>query len=65
VGQSLGDIAEAAMGKTNAIAEAKGQGVILYTWSAKNPGSVAQARNLSKFAPVGAVLVGINLDQDV
>ena len=65
VGQSLGDIAVAAVGKTNAIAEAKGQGVVIYTWSTKSPGSVAQARNLSKLAPAGAVLVGINLDQNM
>lgn len=65
VGQSLPDIARAALGADNIISSTHGRGIILYTWATGSSGSISAAKNMAKSTAAGARLIGVNLDHDV
>lgn len=65
VGRSLAALAAPVAGRDNPFAETKGRGFVLYTWSVAQPASVQAGKQLAGRLPPAAVLVGINLDEDV
>ncbi len=64
VGQPIAPLLAAATGKASSDALVQGRSVVVYTWSAQSPGSIAAAQNLAKSLPATVQLIGVNLDAD-
>lgn len=65
VGQSLAALLRGAAGWADDEVSSRKGGIVLYTWSAQSPGSMAAAKNIAQRLPPTVQIIGVNLDTDV
>lgn len=61
-GRSVSDIANSALGPGNAVSEAAGHPLVIYTWASTAPASLATAKQVAALAPAGSNLIGVCVD---
>jgi hypothetical protein len=65
VGRSLADFANTALGRDNYFEQSRKRRTVLYTWNARDPGSVAWAADLERQLPSDVLGIGVCLSTDV